>query len=148
MTIKEVENRARRKILDTYEDSYRFVPIEVFDAIRDAVVALRSDRPESRYVDGILVGKDELLVQPGTTPESEPDKIAFEIPESFPAQIGERTGQSLSNYRAYGINMEDAYIEPIVYHVLHSLYLKDDPDTANATLSQTYYAKYQEAARS
>ena len=35
-TIKEIERQVRVKLLDTYEDNYRFKPTEIFDARRPA----------------------------------------------------------------------------------------------------------------
>ena len=45
-TIKEIERQARVKLLDTYEDNYRFNPTEIFDAMRDGLRMIRNVRPE------------------------------------------------------------------------------------------------------
>jgi len=60
-TIKEIERQARVKLLDTYEDNYRFKPTEIFDAMRDGLRMIRNVRPESKYVDGLLTGKMLLI---------------------------------------------------------------------------------------
>ena len=71
----------------------------------------------------------------------------FDVPESFPATIGGTT-YTLDQFRAFTVNMEDRWMESLVYYVIHQMYLKDDTDTANATLAQTYYAKFTESVRS
>lgn len=137
-TIKEIERQARVKLLDTYEDNYRFNPTEIFDAMRDGLRMIRNVRPESKYVDGLLTGK--MLLINGLEAD-------FGVPESFPATIGGTT-YTLDQFRAFTVNMEDRWMESLVYYVIHQMYLKDDTDTANATLAQTYYAKFTESVRS
>lgn len=137
-TIKEIERQARVKLLDTYEDNYRFNPTEIFDAMRDGLRMIRNVRPESKYVDGLLTGK--MLLINGLEAD-------FDVPESFPATIGGTT-YTLDQFRAFTVNMEDRWMESLVYYVIHQMYLKDDTDTANATLAQTYYAKFTESVRS
>lgn len=137
-TIKEIERQARVKLLDTYEDNYRFNPTEIFDAMRDGLRMIRNVRPESKYVDGLLTGK--MLLINGL-------EANFDVPESFPATIGGTT-YTLDQFRAFTVNMEDRWMESLVYYVIHQMYLKDDTDTANATLAQTYYAKFTESVRS
>lgn len=137
-TIKEIERQARVKLLDTYEDNYRFNPTEIFDAMRDGLRMIRNVRPESKYVDGLLTGK--MLIVNGLEAD-------FDVPESFPATIGGTT-YTLDQFRAFTVNMEDRWMESLVYYVIHQMYLKDDTDTANATLAQTYYAKFTESVRS
>lgn len=137
-TIKEIERQARVKLLDTYEDNYRFNPTEIFDAMRDGLRMIRNVRPESKYVDGLLTGK--MLLVNGLEAD-------FDVPESFPATIGGTT-YTLDQFRAFTVNMEDRWMESLVYYVIHQMYLKDDTDTANATLAQTYYAKFTESVRS
>ena len=131
-TIKEIERQARVKLLDTYEDNYRFNPTEIFDAMRDGLRMIRNVRPESKYVDGLLTGK--MLLVNGMEAD-------FDVPESFPATIGGTT-YTLDQFRAFTVNMEDRWMESLVYYVIHQMYLKDDTDTANATLAQTYYTKF------
>ena len=137
-TIKEIERQARVKLLDTYEDNYRFNPTEIFDAMRDGLRMIRNVRPESKYVDGLLTGK--MLLINGLEAD-------FDVPESFPATIGGTT-YTLDQFRAFTVNMEDRWMESLVYYVIHQMYLKDDTDTANATLAQTYYTKFAESVRS
>ena len=136
--IKEIERQARVKLLDTYEDNYRFKPTEIFDAMRDGLRMIRNVRPESKYVDGLLTGK--MLVING----SEAD---FTVPESFPATIGGTT-YTLDQFRGFTVNIEDRWMESLVYYVIHQMYLKDDTDTANAQLAQAYYTKFTESVRS
>lgn len=137
-TIREIERQVRVKTLDTYEDNYHFAPAEIFDAMRDGLRMIRNVRPESKYVDGLLTGK--MLVVDGV--ESD-----FTVPESFPATIGDTT-YTLDQYRAFQVNMEDRWMESLVYYVIHQMYLKDDTDTANANLAQTYYTKFTESVKS
>lgn len=137
-TIKEIERQARVKLLDTYEDNYRFAPTEIFDAMRDGLRMIRNVRPESKYVDGLLTGK--MLIING-------EEADFTVPESFPATIGDTT-YTLDQFRGFTVNLEDRWMESLVYYVIHQMYLKDDTDTANATLAQTYYAKFTESVRS
>lgn len=137
-TINEIERQARVKLLDTYEDSYRFQPTEIFDAMRDGLRMIRSVRPESKYVDGLLTGK--MLLVDG-------DEADFTVPESFPAAIGGAT-YTLDEFRALAVNMEDRWMEALVYYVIHQMYLKDDTDTANANLANVYYNKFTESVRS
>lgn len=137
-TIKEIERQARVKLLDTYEDNYRFNPTEIFDAMRDGLRMIRNVRPESKYVDGLLTGK--MLLVNGLEAD-------FDVPESFPATIGGTT-YTLDQFRAFTVNMEDRWMESLVYYVIHQMYLKDDTDTANANLAQAYYAKFTESVRS
>lgn len=137
-TIKEVEDQARIKLLDTYSDNYRFAPTEIFNAMRDGLRMIRNIRPEAKYVDDLLTGK--MLIISG----SEAD---FVVPESFPATINGVTFD-LDTYRGISINMEDRWMESLGYYVIHQMYLKDDTDTANANLATTYYNKFVESVRS
>jgi len=137
-TIKEIEDQARLKLLDTYTDNYRFAPTEMFAAMRDGMRMIRNVRPESKYVGGLLT--DKML----RINNVEAD---FVVPESFPATIGGTTC-TLDQYRAFVINMEDRWMESLVYYVIHQMYLKDDTDTNNATLAQTYYTKFTESVKS
>ena len=137
-TIKEIERQARVKLLDTYEDNYRFKPTEIFDAMRDGLRMIRNVRPESKYVDGLLTGK--MLLIGGVEAD-------FNVPESFPATIGGTT-YTLDQFRGFTVNMEDRWMESLVYYVIHQMYMKDDTDTANAQLAQAYYTKFTESARS
>lgn len=137
-TIKEIERQARVKLLDTYEDNYRFAPTEIFDAMRDGLRMIRNVRPESKYVDGLLTGK--MLIINGVEAD-------FTVPESFPATIGDTT-YTLDQFRGFTVNLEDRWMESLVYYVIHQMYLKDDTDTANANLAQTYYSKFTESVRS
>ena len=137
-TIKEIERQARVKLLDTYEDNYRFKPTEIFGAMRDGLRMIRNVRPESKYVDGLLTGK--MLLIGGV-------EAVFTVPESFPATIGGTT-YTLDQFRGFTVNMEDRWMESLVYYVIHQMYMKDDTDTANAQLAQAYYTKFTESVRS
>ncbi|MGN0844457.1 MAG: DUF6682 family protein [Kiritimatiellia bacterium] len=137
-TIKEIERQVRVKLLDTYDDNYRFNPTEIFDAMRDGLRMIRNVRPESKYVDGLLTGKMLLI---------DGNEADFIVPESFPATIGGTT-YTLDQYRKFTVNMEDRWMESLVYYVIHQMYLKDDTDTANANLATTYYGKFTESVRS
>ena len=137
-TIKEIENQARVKLLDTYDDNYRFEPQEMFHAMRDGLRMIRNVRPESRYVNGVLTGG--MLLING-------DEEDFVVPEAFPATIG-GTSYTLDQYRTFTINMEDRWMESLVYYVISQMYLKDDIDTANANLATTYYNKFAESVKS
>jgi len=137
-TIKEIENQARLKLLDTYEDNYRFQPTEMFTAMRDGLRMIRNVRPESKYVNGLLTDKMLRI----NNIESD-----FVVPESFPATIAE-TSYTLAQYREFVINMEDRWMESLVYYVIHQMYLKDDTDTNNASLATTYYSKFAESVKS
>lgn len=136
--ISEIERQVRIKTLDTYEDNYHFAPMEIFDAMRDGLRMIRNIRPESKYVDGLLTGR--MLFVNG-------EEADFTVPKSFPATIGDTT-YTLDQYREFLVNMEDRWMESLVYYVIHQMYLKDDTDTANANLAQTYYAKFTESVKS
>jgi len=135
MTIGEIENRVRMKLLDTYSDKYHFSPSEVFHAMRDGMWRIWSVCPSSRYVDGVIV--DKMLIVNGTETD-------FVTPESFPAMVA-GAQRTLDEFRGFQLNMEDRYSEPLMYYVIHQMFLKDDPDTANATLAQTYFNKFTES---
>ena len=137
MTIGEIEQQARLKLLDTYEDNYRFAPTEMFSALRDAMRLTRSVRPESKYVDGLLTGKPLLI---------DGEEADFIVPDSFPTAIGGKSF-TMEQYRKINLNMEDTYREPLVYYVIYQMYLKDDVDTANQTLANAYYQKFSEIVR-
>lgn len=144
-TIKEIEQQARIKLLDTYEDNYRFAPSEMFHAMRDGLRMIRNVRPESKYVDGLL--QDKMIV----TNDATPVKIDFMVPESFPASLtysGSAHSYTLDQFRNLNINMEDRWMESLGYYVIHQMYLKDDADTANAGLADTYYKKFVESVKS
>lgn len=134
-TIKEIERQVRIKTLDTDADAYRYAPIEVYQAIRDGVRLIWHKKPESRYVDGLMVSKGLLI---GGA------QADFVVPETFPVTIGS-TSYDNAAYVALTINMEERYMEPLVYYVIHQMYLKDDTDTANSGLAKTYYEKFMEA---
>lgn len=125
MTIGELEKQIRIIVLDTDEDKPRFMPTEVFYAIGEAMKQTRRFRSESRYVKGHL--NDNLLVVDG-------NETGFEIPAS--------TDAAIAAFRNAKANMEETWMDAIIFHSVHRLLLKDDPDTANAQLSDTYYKKF------
>jgi len=135
MTIKEIERQVRIKTLDTDADQYRYEPVEIYQAIRDGIRLIWHKKPESRYVDGLLVSKGLLI---GGNPAD------FVVPETFPVTIGAASYDN-AGYAALSINMEERFMEALVYYVIHQMYLKDDTDTANAGLAKTYYDKFAEA---
>ena len=59
MTVKSVEEKARRILLDT-EAEYRWSSKEMRDALQEGVYALNAVRPETRYVNGKLFDVIEL----------------------------------------------------------------------------------------
>lgn len=59
MTIKSVEEKARRILQDT-EKEYRWSSEEMRDALQEGVYALNAIRPETRYVNGELFDAIEL----------------------------------------------------------------------------------------
>jgi hypothetical protein len=59
MTIKSVEEKARRILQDT-EEEYRWSSEEMRDALQEGVYALNAIRPETRYVNGELFDAIEL----------------------------------------------------------------------------------------
>lgn len=132
LTLKEIENQVRTKLLDTHESGYRFSPSEIFHAVRDGVRVVRSIRPEARYVDGVLT---ETGLVAGSS------VIEFYVPDDFPTEIG-GVAYTLEDYRGLGVNIGEKWREALVYYVIHAMYLKDDADTANAALSQSYYGKF------
>jgi hypothetical protein len=59
ITIKSVETKARRILQDTVEE-YRWSSEEMREALQEGVYALNAIRPETRYVNGILIDFLEL----------------------------------------------------------------------------------------
>lgn len=59
MTIKSVEEKARRILQDT-EEEYRWSSKEMRDSLQEGVYALNAIRPETRYVNGELFDVIEL----------------------------------------------------------------------------------------
>ena len=59
MTVKSVEEKARRILQDT-EKEYRWSSEEMRDALQEGVYALNAIRPETRYVNGELFDVIEL----------------------------------------------------------------------------------------
>ena len=136
MTLEDIENDARGYIRDTIEPQ-RFAPSEIFSAVREAMDALASDRPESRYVSGNITGGG-LLLPDGS-------EAGFPVPASFPATVG-GASITISQYRALRLNMADKWRAAVTYYAVHLLYLRDDPDTGNTAQSQAFLAKYAQVA--
>lgn len=67
MTIKTVEEKARRLLQDTQEP-YRWTSEEMRSSLQEAVHALNAIRPETRYVNGELFDVIEL-------PDSDTEEI-------------------------------------------------------------------------
>ena len=59
MTVKSVEEKARRILQDT-EKEYRWSSKEMRDSLQEGVYALNAIRPETRYVNGELIDGVEL----------------------------------------------------------------------------------------
>lgn len=120
-TVGQVEDEARLILLDTYDDAYRFEPKEVYRAMKDGLVRIRRERPQSRYVSGLLV--DLVFVGNGTSTTD------------IPSQPDE-------SFRAYYVTMEERWKEAVVYYVVYRMYQKDDADTKNDALSERYFNMY------
>ena len=54
MTVATIEKKARRLLQDTIEE-YRWSSEQIRDSLVEAIRALNAIRPETRYVDGLLV---------------------------------------------------------------------------------------------
>lgn len=122
-TIGEVEKQARQILLDDYEDSYRFEPQEIYQAIADAVQRIRVEKPTSRYVNGFMSADVEFELQIPSVVDS----------------------SNIAATRALEVNMERKWMMAVVYYVIHRMYLKDDPDTTNQGLSTVYFNMYTNA---
>lgn len=118
-TVGEIEDRARLNLLDTNQEAYRFERKEVYVAIASAVQEVRTARPVSRYVNGLLAANV---------------KFEHDIPVS-----------PTDSFRNSVIQMERQWMDAVTYRVVHQLYLKDDPDTANQGLAQKYLELYARA---
>lgn len=125
MTIGELEKEIRIILLDTDEDKPRFVPTEVFYAINEAMKQTRRMRSESRYVKGHM--NDKFLIV---------DNVESDY--NMPAN----TDAAIAAFRNAVINMDATWMDALIFHSVHRLLLKDDPDTQNAQLSDTYYKKF------
>ena len=134
MTIGEIELRARTMLLDTYEGSYRYEPVEMFRALEDGVTELKKLRPEARYVDGVL---DERAL----TDTQYAKKLEFFVPLQFPAAV-DTVNYSLETYRELKINIDERWRRALVYYVIYAMYLKDDADTVNAEKASAYYQRF------
>ena len=117
MTVGRIEEQARVILLDTYEDSYRFAPKEMFVALKQGIAEVHRLRPESRYVDCRLVD------------------FNITVPPTF-------TDETLSQFRATEIQMDEFYEHALVCFVVYKMYLKDDTDTQNAELAKNYLTMF------
>ena len=126
MTVGDIEEDVRIILNDTYEDAYRFEPKEIFKAMVQGMVNTRNVRPESRYVNGLLV---DLTIQ---------------VPSSFTT---EPNGGSLKTFRERTLEMDDRWREAIVFYVVSRMYMKDDADTQNANLVKQYSDLYNTAVQ-
>ena len=115
-TVGSVEDQVRTALLDTYEDAYRYAPKEIYYAMRDGLNHIRNMRPEAKYVDGELVDLN------------------------FPTIP---TSAETTAIRATTVNMEDRWLEAIVFYCIHRMYTKDDTDTQNQQLAATYYSMFE-----
>lgn len=121
MKVRDVEEDVRTILNDTYEDAYRFEPKEVFKAMVQGMVNTRNVRPESRYVNGLLVD------------------LTIAVPQSFTT---EPNGGSLKVFRDQVLEMDDRWREPLVFYIVSRMYMKDDADTQNANLVKQYTDLY------
>lgn len=121
MTVWDIEEDVRIILNDTYEDAYRFEPKEVFKAMVQGMVNTRNVRPESRYVNGLLV---DLTIQ---------------VPQSFTTSPN---GGTLKTFRERVLEIENRWREPLVFYVVSRMYMKDDADTQNANLVTQYTNLY------
>lgn len=103
MTVAGIISKARVKLLDT-NSPYRWSEQELLDGVRMAVRHIRSIRPETRYVGGVLSDFD----------------------------VGYATDE---------IPVDDRFEEALAYYVVYYAYLKDDADTVNAQLAESFLAK-------
>ena len=134
MTIKNIEDRARTLLLDTYGESCRYAPKEMFYALREGVRTLNKLRPETRYVNG-------LLEERALTDLSYNKRLPFFVFEAEPTQV-DGVNYSLDTYRNLTLNLSERYEDALVNYVVYAMYLKDDADTANAQLASAYYQRF------
>lgn len=87
MTYGDIEERVR-VLMNDATAPYRFVAREVYRCVLDAVWHLRSVRPETRYVDGVLAAYEPVL-----------DKIDEDTEIPLPM----RWGEALARYAAYDL---------------------------------------------
>ena len=127
-TVGDVEDRVREILLDTYVNSYRFEPKEIYRALQSAIDRVRLLKPSSRYVRGNIVGA-MFVDENGDT---------YPIPASY-------DDVTVSDFRAKFVNMERRWLDAVVFYVVHRMYLKDDPDTSNANLAARYLELHTEA---
>ena len=90
MTVASVRNRVRRLIQDTDSGDYHWSDAQIRDDIQSAVDNLHKVRPETRYVNGLLVDRVTL-------PSEDADAI----------QIDERFADALAYFAAYMAYSDD-----------------------------------------
>ena len=122
MKVGDIEEDVRIILNDTYEDAYRFEPKEIFKAMVQGMVNTRNVRPESRYVNGLIV---DLTIQVDST----------------------YTQEGLRIFRERVLEMGDRWREPLVFYVVSRMYMKDDADTQNANLVKQYSDLYNAAVQ-
>lgn len=66
MTVATIEKKARRLLQDTIEE-YRWSSAQIRDSLVEAIRTLNAIRPETRYVDGLLVDGIRLPDDDSTT---------------------------------------------------------------------------------
>lgn len=128
--VKEVEDAARLILLDTYDNAFRFEPKEIYAAMWDGLLRIRRERPQSRYVGGLLA---DLKIVGETATWT-----------SIPA-ITDSGDNTRENFRDGDVEMEERWKEAVVYYVVFRMYQKDDPDTKNDALSARYFEMYNAA---
>lgn len=130
--VKEVEDAARLILLDTYDTAFRFEPKEIYAAMWDGLLRVRRERPQSRYVGGLL---SDLKIVNST------ENVEWtSIPE-----ITDSGNNTRENFRNGEVSMEERWKEAVVYYVVFRMYQKDDPDTKNDALSTRYFEMFNAA---
>lgn len=124
VTIGSLEQDVREILIDTYHTGYRWSPYVLFCGLRDGIKRLNSVRPESRYFGLTLVKID------------------------FPAVSGSMTAEEIATVRATVVLVEEKWREAVVFYALHKAYMPENPDTANAELSDKYLKLFERIAGS
>ena len=119
MTVKDIEEQARNILLDTDENAYRFTEKEVYLALKQGIAEVKRLRPESRYVNGLLIEYD------------------LSVPSVAPA------GGWAAWAASQTISMDEFFQQALIFFVVYRMYLKDDADTNNAQLAKEYLAFFQ-----
>lgn len=123
-TIGSLEQNVREILIDTYPSGYRWSPYVLFCGIRDGIKRLNSVRPESRYFGLALVKID------------------------FPSVSASMTSEAITTVRGTVVLVDERWHEAVVFYALHKAYMPENPDTANADLSDKYLKLFERIAAS